>query len=97
MNALCVKLLWLASCFCILCLSQDFFTAFCTVAKAAREEICNDIYAVVQGASCKKIGCASAFSNLAGAEKVFVVLWVCLLCKRTCGNNVQLQSKPLAR
>lgn len=76
MNALCVKLLWLASCFCILCVSQDFFTDFCTVAKAARGEIYNGISAVVQGTSCRRIGCASVFNNLAESEKVFVVLWV---------------------
>lgn len=76
MNALCVKLLWLASCFCILCVSQDFFTDFYRVAKAARGEICNGTSAVVQGASCKTIGCASAFNNVTETEKVFIVLWV---------------------
>jgi hypothetical protein len=53
-----------------------FFTGFCTVAKSARGKISNGAYAFIQGTSYRKIDCTSAFSILAGAEKVCIVLEV---------------------
>lgn len=55
------------------CLTR-FFTDFCAVAKASSGDTCNGTYAVVYGVFCRQIGCTSAFSNLAGTEKVFIVL-----------------------
>jgi hypothetical protein len=53
-----------------------FFTDFVQLQKLPVEILVTVLmhYAVVYGVSCRQIECTSAFSNLAGTEKVFVVL-----------------------